>query len=96
MRQPCWPISAEAILNPSHGVRTINTQEVVASTEEMMPSATASPDWTAWRASLAAWLNRCADRWAAVAAYEELSRLSDAQLEHRGLRRDTLARDLSD
>jgi hypothetical protein len=48
----------------------MNTQEVVASTEDMMLPAT-------------------------VAAYEELSRLSDAQLEHRALRRDTLARDLT-
>lgn len=74
----------------------MNTQEIVAS--EMMPPATvaASPPWAVWRANLAAWLNRCADRWAAVAAYDELSRLSDAQLEHRGLRRDTLARDLTD
>ena len=76
----------------------MNTQEIVASAEEMMSPATVavSPLWAVWRASLAAWLNRCADRWAAVAAYEELSRLSDAQLEHRGLRRDTLARDLTD
>ena len=76
----------------------MNTQEIVASTEEMMSPATvaASPPWAVWRASLAAWLNRCADHWAAAAAYEELSRLSDAQLEHRGLRRDTLARDLTD
>jgi hypothetical protein len=66
----------------------MNTQEVVASAEEMMLPATVA-------ASLAAWLNKCADRWAAAAAYEELSRLSDAQLEHRALRRDTLARYLT-
>lgn len=76
----------------------MNTQEIVASTEEMMSPATMAirPPWPIWRASLAAWLNRCADQWAAAVAYEELSRLSDAQLEHRGLRRDTLARDLTD
>ena len=75
----------------------MNTQVTVASTEEIMSPATvaASPPWAVWRASLAAWLNKCADRWDAAAAYEELSRLSDAQLEHRGLRRDTLAPDLT-
>jgi len=75
----------------------MNTQEIVASAEEMMSPATVavSPPWAVWRASLAVWLNRCADQWEAAAAYEELSRLSDAQLEHRGLRRDTLARDLT-
>jgi hypothetical protein len=46
-------------------------------------------------AALLAWLNRCADRYADAAAYEELSRLSDTQLKHRGLSRDILARDLS-
>ena len=76
----------------------MNTQEIVASAEEMMSPATMAvgPPWTIWRASLAAWLNRCADQWTAAAAYEELSRLSDTQLENRGLRRDTLARDLTD
>ncbi len=75
----------------------MNTQVTVASTEEIMSPATvaASPPWAVWRASLEAWLNRCADQWDAAAAYEELSRLSDAQLEHRGLRRDTLAPDLT-
>ncbi len=76
----------------------MNTQVTVASTEEIMSPATvdASPPWAVWRASLAVWLNRCADQWEAAVAYEELSRLSDAQLQHRGLRRDTLARDLTD
>jgi hypothetical protein len=41
------------------------------------------------------WFTKCADQWAAQAAYEELSRLSDARLEQQGLPRDTLARDLS-
>jgi hypothetical protein len=75
----------------------MNTQEIVAPAEEMMSRAigVAGPAWSDWRANLAAWLNRCADKWAAVVAYEELSRLSDAQLEHRGFRRDSLARHLS-
>jgi len=46
-------------------------------------------------ATLAQWLKDCADRYAAAATYEDLSRLSDTQLKHRGLSRDILARDLS-
>lgn len=45
-------------------------------------------------AKLARWLKDCADHYAAAVAYEELSRLSDTQLRHRGLSRDILARDL--
>ena len=59
------------------------------------PSAPARP-WFRWLAAgLARWLQDCADRYAAAAAYEDLSRLSDAELKHRGLSRDILARDLS-
>jgi hypothetical protein len=45
-------------------------------------------------ANIAAWMTTCADYHAAAARYEELSRLSDAELERRGLSRDRLARDL--
>jgi hypothetical protein len=34
----------------------------------------------------------CADAWAAAGFYEELSRLSDAELERRGVPRDALNR----
>jgi hypothetical protein len=44
---------------------------------------------------LAAWAKSCADCYAAAAAYDDLSRLSDAQLKHRGLSRDILAREVS-
>lgn len=40
------------------------------------------------------WFDSCADHYAAARMYECLSRLSDAQLEHRGLSRATLAQDL--
>lgn len=46
-------------------------------------------------AGFVAWVKRCADHYAAAAVYEELSRLSDAQLKHRGLSRDVLVRDLN-
>jgi hypothetical protein len=40
------------------------------------------------------WIHTCADYWAAAATYEHLSRLSDADLQRRGLSRTTLARDI--
>jgi hypothetical protein len=40
------------------------------------------------------WANSCADYYAAAAMYEQLSRLSNAELNKRGLSRDTLAQDL--
>jgi len=36
----------------------------------------------------------CADYYAAAALYDQLRGLSDAELSHRGLSRDTLARDV--
>ena len=43
---------------------------------------------------LSEWFDSCANHYAAARMYESLSRLSDAQLEHRGLSRATLAQDL--
>ena len=40
------------------------------------------------------WIESCADHYASGRMYETLSRLSDAELAHRGLRRETLAQDL--
>jgi hypothetical protein len=49
-------------------------------------------------ASLAAharvWVEACADYYAAAAIYEQLSKLSDAELHRRGLSRATLASDI--
>jgi len=42
------------------------------------------------------WATACADYYAAAAMYEQLSRLSNAELERRGLTRATLARDVCD
>jgi hypothetical protein len=44
-----------------------------------------------WR--LMAWVETCADYYAAAAVYEQLSGLSDAELARRGLSRATLAHD---
>jgi hypothetical protein len=41
-----------------------------------------------------AWVESCADYWAAAALYDSLRRLSDSELQKRGLSRDTLARDV--
>lgn len=40
------------------------------------------------------WIRTAADHYAAAAAYEQLSRLSDAELQRRGLSRACLARDV--
>jgi hypothetical protein len=42
-----------------------------------------------------AWIDACADFYAAAAAYEQLSRLCDAELHRRGLSRATLAADIA-
>ena len=76
----------------------MNMHERFATTELMMSGAGASPRPSRLgllRARLASWVKTCADYYAAAAAYDDLSRLSDTQLEHRGLSRDILARDLS-
>jgi hypothetical protein len=60
----------------------------------------AKPPFAARIAAFKAYLVMCARTWAddyaAAAAYEQLSGLSDTQLHRRGLSRDTLARDIAD
>lgn len=43
---------------------------------------------------IADWITTAADYYEAAATYEQLSRLSDAELHRRGLARTTLARDV--
>jgi len=66
---------------------------------EVMTSGPGASPLPAWRlllwARLAQWATTCVDHYAAAAAYEELSRLSDLELKHRGLTRDILIRDLN-
>jgi hypothetical protein len=45
---------------------------------------------------LAAWIKTCVDYYEAAAMYEQLSKLSDAELQRRRLSRATLARDVCD
>jgi hypothetical protein len=44
--------------------------------------------------SVSTWVETCVEYYEAAAMYEDLSRLSDAELRRRGLSRDTLARDV--
>jgi len=44
--------------------------------------------------SIVRWVNACADYYAAAALYEHLRGLSDAELQRRGLSRQTLAQDV--
>ena len=48
-----------------------------------------------WAKRIAVWIDHCAEAYAQAALYEDLSRLSDAELSRRGLSRDTLARDMT-
>jgi len=48
------------------------------------------------RMRLVAWLKKSADAYSDAVVYENLSRLSDAELKHRDLSRDILARDVGD
>jgi hypothetical protein len=46
-------------------------------------------------AKVTAWIDTCADYYAAAAIYEQLSRLSNSELSRRGLSRATLASDIA-
>jgi len=63
------------------------------------PLATLRPSFGArlgaLRSHLAAWVGTCVDYYRAAALYDDLSRLSNAELGRRGLSRATLAWDLS-
>ena len=52
------------------------------------------PGLRSLRSWLAAWASTCATCWGALALYEDLNRLSDAELARRGLSRTDLARDV--
>ena len=66
----------------------MNMHERFAATE-LMVSGAGAPSRPSWlgllRVRLASWVRTCADHYAAAAAYDDLSRLSDTQLKHRGL-----------
>jgi hypothetical protein len=75
----------------------------MAMTEHVSSIDAASPSETAASLSssikslarfVVAWIDTCADYYAAGAMYEQLSKLSNAELHKRGLSRDTLAREV--
>jgi hypothetical protein len=75
----------------------MNMHESFAASETITFNETApspSQSFASLGARFATWVKTCADQYAAAAAYEHLSRLSDTELKHRGLSRDILARDL--
>ena len=76
----------------------MNVPEGVADVEDMTPTAVTPAFHSDWLRALVARLvgpaKYYADCYAAAAAYEDLSRLSDTALAHRGLSRDVLGRDL--
>ena len=64
----------------------------VAAKNEAVPSIS---DWLKSAGQrIGTWATTCADYWSAAALYDELRGLSDAELQRRGLSRDTLARDV--
>ena len=75
----------------------MTTHEQVLSTEAFAEGRPAGP-LASWIRSIggliAAWADTCADYYAAVAMYKQLSALSDAELMRRGLSRATLANDV--
>ena len=65
--------------------------EVAAENE---PAPAISEFLASVRQRIATWAATCADYWSAASLYDELRGLSDAELQRRGLARDTLARDV--
>jgi hypothetical protein len=68
------------------------TENEVASSSE--PASSPSSLIKSIGRRIVMWASTCADYWAAAALYDELRGLSDAELQRRGLSRDTLARDV--
>ncbi len=62
--------------------------------EAAAASESTASDWLkSMGQHISVWATTCADYYAAAALYDELRGLSDAELQRRGLSRDTLARD---
>jgi hypothetical protein len=91
----------EAVTDADDGQEAIGQDaELKADTGASLPMPCHTPASVRSRlgslcSALAQWFEACADHYAAATTYEDLARLSDTQLKHRGLSRDILARDLS-
>jgi hypothetical protein len=73
---------------------TFHKQAVVHETIVSEATASLSSSIRSAAEGFAAWVQSCADYWAAAALYDSLRRLSDSELQKRGLSRDTLAREV--
>jgi len=74
------------------------TMHATFSPTDIAPSSRATATLSNWirlaGQRIVAWATTCADHYAAAAMYERLTRLSDRELERRGLNRATLGRDV--
>src|SRR5262245_22067832 len=74
---------------------TFHEQAVVHETIVPERAASLSSSIKSAAESFAAWVQSCAELEADAALYDALRKLSDSELQKRGLSRDTLARDIS-
>jgi hypothetical protein len=75
-------------------VMTFREEAVAHETIEAETTRSLSSSAKSIAEGFAAWVDSCADYWAAAALYDSLRRLSDSELQKRGLSRDTLAQDV--
>jgi len=80
-------------------VMPMNMHESFTFTQPVvLPASKTAPPRFSWlkllRRRLVAWLKKCANDYSDAIVYENLSRLSDAELKHRDLSRDIIARDV--
>jgi hypothetical protein len=73
---------------------TFHEQAAIHESIVAEPTASLSSSIISVANGFVAWVESCADYWAAAALYDSLRRLSDSELQKRGLSRDTLARDI--
>src|SRR5262245_31469309 len=77
-----------------HGVAELSCDPATELQTQSIPTMPVRSRLSLLGANLIKWLRGCAEAYAAAAAYENLSRLSDRELQRQSLTRDVLARDL--
>ena len=73
---------------------TFHDQAVIHEPIVAEPTASLTSSIRSLANGFVAWMESCADYWAAAALYDSLRGLSDSELQKRGLSRDTLVRDI--
>jgi hypothetical protein len=87
-------LSAMDISTAHPGLSAMTMHETFSPTDTAASSGALS-NWLRLAGQrIVTWVTTCADYYAAAAMYEQLSRLSNAELHKRGLSRDTVARDV--